>query len=192
MLIANSLTIDSNKSYNSVFNNKNDVINNKIKNKNIFKKFSKKFLLESLSAIKAGMHFPVSLKNRLNSHNVNLKKITKEQSKKTPILLLHGKCGYWGYFLNLIKAIKKNNLGPIYTVQLPHRSITYKDFEIIEKKIKEIKKQYEKHNIKNPKINFIGYSRGGGAINEFYQNTNKFKWQNIKKNYIHRFFPAKV
>jgi esterase/lipase len=179
MLAANNLTIDSNKGYNNVFNNKNDVPNNKIKNKNIFKKFSKKFLSESFSAIKAGVHFPVSLKNRLNSYNVNLKKITKEQSTKSPILLLHGNYGYWGYFLNLIKAIKKNNLGPIYTVSLSHGFGTCpKDFGIVEKKIEEIKKQYKKHNIKNPKINFIGYSRGGVVLDEFYK---KRKWKNIKK-----------
>jgi hypothetical protein len=159
-----------------------DIINNnitKIKINNTLKKLTSLFL-ESLGTIKAMTYFPISLNNRLNKYNINLKEITKEQSKKSPIILLHGNFGYWGYFFKLIKAIKKNNLGPIYTVSLTNglSDDFQKDCKILEKKIEEIKKQYKKHNVKNPKISFIGFSRGAFTIKKFYEGK---KWKNVKK-----------
>lgn len=113
-------------------------------------------LLEPWQAIKAGFSF-ASWKKHFNFHEMNPKALTAEQLKQQPILLIHGNLHNQSAWLSLAKKLKNNYLGPVYTVNLPSGRITHKDFEIIQRKIEQIKEQYKQ----DIKINIVGHSRGG-------------------------------
>lgn len=119
------------------------------------------FLIEFWHAIKAGLTSPMSWKRHFNFYQMNPKKLTQEQLKKHPILLIHGNYHNQSAWISLAKKMKSCGLGPVYTVNLPNGVITYRDYEIIQKKIDEIKNHYQQFGIDNIKINVIGHSRGG-------------------------------
>lgn len=118
-------------------------------------------LLETGTALRAGFCAPASWKKHFNFYNMNPKAITEEQSKKSPILLIHGNYHNQSAWLSLAKKLKDQNLGPVYTVNLPNGNFTDKDFEITFKKIEEIKRHYSHWGVKNIKIDLVGHSRGG-------------------------------
>ncbi len=118
-------------------------------------------LLEPCESIKAAFMIPAGLKKHFNFYNMNPKTLTREQLNKQPILLIHGNYHNQSAWISLVKKLKAENLGPIYTVNLPSGPITDKDYKAIKEKVDEIKSQYKRYNIHNIKINVIGHSRGG-------------------------------
>lgn len=117
-------------------------------------------LLEFWVALKAAFLMPASWKSHFNFYNMNPLEITEEQSKKRPILLIHGNYHNQSAWLDFAKKLKNSHLGPVYTVNLPNGDVTKKDFEIVNKKIEQIKNQYAKFNIKDITIDLVGHSRG--------------------------------
>lgn len=117
-------------------------------------------LYEPWQALKAGFLNLANLKKPFNFYDMNPSALTNEHLNKQPILLLHGNYHNQSAWTNLAKKLKLHNLGPIYTVNLPHGDVTNKDYEIIQRKIDEIKAQYRQFNV-NIKINLVGHSRGG-------------------------------
>ena len=117
-------------------------------------------LTEPLEALKAAALSFSMLKKRFNYYGMNPVTLTPEQLKRNPVLLIHGNYHNQSAWIPLAKELQKNNLGPIYTVNLPSGKITQKDIEIIEKKIEQIKMQYKQHNIDDIKIDLVGHSRG--------------------------------
>lgn len=118
-------------------------------------------LLEPWQAIKSALMSLALLKPHFDFYNTNPVTLTKEQSNKQPILLIHGNYHNESAWISLAKKLKSSNLGPVYTVRLPNGDVTDKDFEILNKKTEQIKAQYKKFNVNNIKINLVGHSRGG-------------------------------
>lgn len=137
------------------------------------------FLIEPWQAIKAGFMNPTSWKKHFNYYNMNPIVLTEGQSKQQPILLIHGNYHNQSAWISLAKKLKLSYFGPVYTVNLPNGSITQKDFEIVQKKIEQIKSQYKQFNVNDIKINLVGHSRGGAVANLIAWTTcreNKLFW----------------
>lgn len=117
-------------------------------------------LSEPWQSIKAGFISLVSWKKHFNFYNLNPFILTESQVKKRPILLIHGNYHNQSAWLNLAKKLKESDLGPVYTVNLPSGKVTHKDFEIIERKLEQIKFQYQQKGISNIKVDIVGHSRG--------------------------------
>ncbi|PIS01339.1 MAG: hypothetical protein COT84_02825 [Chlamydiae bacterium CG10_big_fil_rev_8_21_14_0_10_35_9] len=117
-------------------------------------------LTEPVSALKAALLYPLGWKKNFNFIGMNPKSITKEQSEKRPILLLHGNLHNQSAWISFAKKLRKENLGPVYTLNLPNHSFSSADKTLVEEKITEILKQYRKWNNQNVKIDVIGHSRG--------------------------------
>lgn len=118
-------------------------------------------LHEPWQAIKAGFSSIASWKKHFNFHEMNPKALTVEQLSQQPILLIHGNYHNQSAWLSLAKKLKNKNLGPVYTVNLPNGAITHKDFEIIQRKMEQIKEQYTQGLVRDIEINIVGHSRGG-------------------------------
>lgn len=118
-------------------------------------------LIETGPALRAGFSCPASWKNHFNYYDMNPKVVTSEKSKQRPILLIHGNYHNQSAWLSLSKKLKYQNLGPVFTVNLPNGALCDKDFEITHKKINEIKELYNKLGMEDIKIDLIGHSRGG-------------------------------
>lgn len=135
-------------------------------------------LLEPWQAIKAGFLSVANWKSHFNYYDMNPITLMEDQLKKQPILLIHGNYHNQSAWLDLAKELQLQNIGPVYTVNVPNREITEVDYEIVQKKIDEIKEQYKNHN-SDIKINLIGHSRGAYL-------AHQFSWWN--KYYDGKFF----
>lgn len=129
-------------------------------------------LMEPREALRAGFMTFSNWKKPFNFFGMNPLEITEEQSKKRPIVLLHGNYHDQSAWLSLAKSLKRHNLGPVYTVNLPNGSLSDLDFEILRKKIQEIKRQYTRFNNNGIKIDLIGHSRGGTLAQLFAWNQS--------------------
>ncbi len=118
-------------------------------------------LVEFWHALKAGLTSPMSWKRHFNFYQMNPTELTPEQLKKHPLLLIHGNYHNQSAWMSLAKKLKSYDLGPIYTVNVPNGKITYRDYEIVQKKISEINEHYQRFGIHSVKIHIIGHSRGG-------------------------------
>lgn len=132
-------------------------------------------LLEPWQAIKAGFRCPAGWKKHFNFYKMNPKVLTEEQLKKRPILLIHGNYHNQSGWMNLAKSLKNRNLGPVYTVNVPNGDVTSRDYEIIQRKVEQIKAQYKKHNVNGIKIDVIGHSRGGYL-------AHRIAWTTLKED----------
>lgn len=129
-------------------------------------------LMEPLEAIRAAFSSFANLKKHFNFYEMNPTTISEEQSKKVPILLLHGNFHDQSAWLSLGRILKKSGIGPVYTVNLPNGDITQKDFEIIQRKIDEIKTDYQRFNAP-VNIDVIGHSRGGDIASSISEGIRK-------------------
>lgn len=118
-------------------------------------------LQEPWESIKAGFLCLANWKSHFNFYNMNPTTLTEEQLKKQPILLIHGNYHNQSGWLSLAKHLEASKLGPVFTANTLHGDISDADYDIIQRKIDEIKAQYHQHNIRNVKINVVGHSRGG-------------------------------
>lgn len=118
-------------------------------------------LIETWQSIKSGCACPLGWKKNFNYHNLNPLTITADQAAKPPTLLIHGNFHNQSAWLHLAKKLNKRNVGPVYTVNLPHGAITDHDYAIISNKIEQIQSHYKQHNQDKIKINVVGHSRGG-------------------------------
>ncbi len=122
-------------------------------------------LQEPWQAIKAAFMNLSNCKEHFNFYNLNPKILTKEQSQKRPILLIHGNYHNQSAWLGLAKKLQQvKELGPVYTINLPNGDITKKDFEIFVEKFAEIAEQYSKFNIDLDNVDVVGHSRGGALV----------------------------
>jgi len=83
--------------------------------------------------------------------------LTDRQLNQRPILLLHGNYHNQSAWLGLAKELRRCDLGPVYTVNLPNGDITDRDYVLIQEKIDQIKAQYGR----SVKVDLVGHSRGG-------------------------------
>lgn len=118
------------------------------------------YLLEPFSVFKASCLYPLGWKAKLQCFGLNPSKITLEQSRHKPLLLLHGNYHNQSAWLKLAHALQKVYQGPLYTVNLHNGNLTEKDRPLIEAKIEEIKKQYKAYGKEDIEIDIIGHSRG--------------------------------
>jgi len=102
-----------------------------------------------------------NLKKDFNYYNLNPKALDEKYADQEPILLIHGNYHNQSAWLSLTHKLKKENFGPVYTVNLPGGCVTEADDNIIKNKIEHIQSQYAKLNRPDVKINLIGHSRGG-------------------------------
>lgn len=122
-------------------------------------------LIEPWQAIKAGFHSWWYSKKDFTYYGLNPTSITEQQSKKAPILLLHGDLHDQTAWLNFAQKCKEFDLGPLYTMNLPHRTTPIEETNgLIETKITEIRAQYQSHGNHDIKIHLVGHSRGGERV----------------------------
>lgn len=117
--------------------------------------------LELPQALKIGFFSVLGWKKHFNFYDLNPKSITSDQAELRPILLIHGNLHNQSVWLEFAKMLKTAKLGPVYTVNLPSGLPGDKDVEILNKKYAEIKEQYKIQGKKIPKVNLVGYSKGG-------------------------------
>jgi pimeloyl-ACP methyl ester carboxylesterase len=108
---------------------------------------------------------PLAYMERFHLFGANPTKLTNEQIKQSPILLLHGNGAHQGTFLPLLQALEESgNKRPVYTLNLPPNC---NDTSLIFSKIEEIKKSYNMENggaLFN--IDMVGHSMGSGLIQQ--------------------------
>jgi len=121
-------------------------------------------LIEPHQMLKIGALILPGLQKKIHWFGLNPKKLTPEQSQTYPMLLIHGRCHNQGVWIPLAKAIQKSGLSnPVYTLNLSCNSNVESDILQIEKKLAEIKKQYEDLGVKEVPIDLLGYSAGGDS-----------------------------
>jgi hypothetical protein len=116
---------------------------------------------EPLSSLRAALSCIFGKKPSFNFYNLNPTKLRSRQLTRTPILLLHGNYHNQSAWLSLAKKLKKFHFaGALFTVTLPNGPVTQKDYEIIYKKILEIKHLYNFYGVAIKELHLIGHSRG--------------------------------
>jgi hypothetical protein len=118
-------------------------------------------LTEVWQALKAAFFMPANWKKHFNFYNLNPTTLSETQAQKPPVLLLHGNFHDQTAWLSFAKKLKESSLGPVYSVNFPSGKCTDKDYEILNKKVREIKAQYKQLGVDNIQINLVGHSRGG-------------------------------
>jgi hypothetical protein len=117
-------------------------------------------LSEPLCAVKAAVQMPFGLKKHFNFYQMNPKHLTETQLTQNPTLFIHGNLDNQRAWLAFGKRFKKENIGPVFTVNLPSGGFTCKDKDILERKWSEITDLYLKKDQTDFKIHVIGHSRG--------------------------------
>lgn len=117
-------------------------------------------LQEPFQVLRAGFTLPANWKKKFSYHGLNPTNLTDAQQKKRPILLIHGNLHNQTAWIELSKKLQRTDLGPVFTVNLPSGEVTEKDFEIVDKKIQEIKALYEKKGVSGISVDLVGHSRG--------------------------------
>lgn len=121
-------------------------------------------LIEPHQMLKIGALIVPGLRKEFQWFGLNPKKLTQEQSQTYPMLLIHGRCHNQGVWIPLAKAIQKSGLSnPVYTLNLSCDSNVESCILQIEKKLAEIKKQYNDLGVKDVPIDLLGYSAGGDS-----------------------------
>lgn len=128
------------------------------------------FLGEPCEAIKSGIVYPFGLCQNFQYYRLNPDKITLEQSKLRPKLLIHGDHDNQSCWLSLAKKIymlgAASLLGPVFTVNLPSGAVTRQDYDKINAKLDSIKALYNEHGVKNIEFDVVGHSRGSEIISK--------------------------
>lgn len=150
----------------------------KIACKNIFVSSAITWIHEPKTNIKAALTFLLGVKKKFNFYNLN-PIITESNAVKNPILLLHGNYHNQSAWLSLAKILQKNNIGPVFTVNLHNGPVTEKDQWIVDEKVNSIKQQYYHLGRKDVRIHLVGHSRG--ALLAFLYSLDQ---DNNKKNVI--------
>lgn len=132
-------------------------------------------LCEPYHAFKAGFLSPLGWLKQFRFYDLNPISLTPEQVRKRPILLIHGFLHNQSAWLSLAKRLSESDLGPVYTVNLPHDEINGKHLQIVSEKIDHIKSQYHMHQVTDVKIVIIGHSRGGKVAMKLAWNSDEFK-----------------
>ncbi len=133
------------------------------------------FLLEPWSNFKASCLFLLGYSKNFQWYGLNPDKLTPEQAKKRPMLLLHGNFHNQSAWIMMAKALQKADGAPIFTVNLYSGDFNAKDRPIIEAKIEVIKQLYRKMGIDNIEIDIMGHSRG--ATMAFYTALENDCWE---------------
>lgn len=130
------------------------------------------FLGEPWQTVKSGFFYPFGWKENFNFYHLNPQRLTADQARQTPIILLHGNNdnqSAWISFAKKVNQVAMGQLGPLYTVNLPSGNITQKDFRIINQKLSEIKAQYQSQGVNLNFVDIVGHSRGGELISDILQ-----------------------
>src|ERR1700722_825929 len=121
------------------------------------------FLSEPLQALRAGVLCPFGWMQAFHFHNLNPHEVAEEHKSLRPILLIHGDYHNQSAWLTLASFLKRENIGPVYTVNLPNGPITDVDYRILNKKVDEIIKKHPQ----KIQIDIVGHSRGGDIAYDF-------------------------
>ena len=113
-------------------------------------------LWEPRAAIETGIALQGGKESEFHYFGLNPTQLNEWQKDRTPILALHGKNGNQGMFLKMGEFFEKNQIGPLFTVNLCAGELTEKNREIIDQKITEIQTLYGREI----QIDFLGYSLG--------------------------------
>ncbi|MCP5504277.1 MAG: hypothetical protein H7A41_03900 [Chlamydiales bacterium] len=111
---------------------------------------------EPIASINAGFDIWNGKVAHFDKYGMNPTVLTDSEKLQAPTLLLHGRDGSQGMFTALGAYFKKNQMGPLFSVNLADGELTEEDFDVVDQKIKEISALYGEE----VKINIIGYSRG--------------------------------
>lgn len=146
-------------------------------------------LLEPWSSFKSALLIPLGWVNKFQFFGLNPDRLTPEQAKKKPLLLIHGNMHNQSAWLPFVKYIQNSYDGPIYTVNLNNGPLTENDRLILDAKIKEILAQYAEHGNYDVQIDIVGHSRG--ARMAFYAALDPSCWR-IDENGKPKVLPSKV
>ena len=132
----------------------------------------KTLINEFSHAMDSGIVAPLGLMDNFHLFGANPLKLTEEQKRLEPILLLNGNYSHQACFLPLLyKLSKSGNKRPIFTLNLPPNC---RDIHLILNKVELIKKQYDKVDDLFFNIDLIGHSNGADLVQILLQTRKVF------------------
>ncbi len=136
-------------------------------------------LWEPRVAIETGNTLAVGKGEAFHYFRMNPTRLEEWQKDRTPVLALHGKNGNQGMFLKMGEFFEKNQIGPLFTVNLCKGGLTERNRETIDQKIAEIHGLYGR----DVQVDFLGYSLG--AEEAFYSALPKGSYR-IHEGYCYK------
>ncbi len=123
------------------------------------------FMIEPFNAIHAGYLMQKGLDGK-KIRNLNPKKLSQEQLKYSPVLLIHGDSSNSGLFAPLLERLSAEMPHkPFFTIDLVNQDgiVSAKNhLKILFAKVKEITDLYPSDT--PPKLSFVGHSSGGDIL----------------------------
>lgn len=119
-------------------------------------------VIEPWQCFKQALLNPFGWNENMTHCGMNPTHLSAEQATCDPILFIHGNDPFnQASGISLVKKLKKEGLGPVFTVNLPNDDDDEDQTRVVNK-IQEILKLYQPHSTANSvKIHLIGHSRGG-------------------------------
>ena len=140
-------------------------------------------LLDLHRAFKIGMRSIVGAMDKtFRVRGLNPTKLSKEDLKKVPTLLINGNAHNQGVWIPMAKMLADQKVGPLFTVNFPAgMELTHEHMLVIDKKALKIRDLYRDSGFKGEfKINLVGYSFSGLATLKYGQTVNREKEEALK------------